>query len=115
MMEILKRVSCFTDAESPSTKRSDFFPLIKGISVNLGGDPPTFVSARLPFGTLESVVSRIQQLQDCTVSKTTKVCAQLFEWLDVAEAIRAFISHRLGNNEELCVKLERVEADLAVA
>ena len=61
-MEILKRVPCFTNAESPSTKRSDFFPLIKGISVNLGGDPPTFVSARLPFGNPESVESRIQQL-----------------------------------------------------
>ena len=42
-------------------------------------------------------------------------CTQLFEWLDVAEAIRAFISHRLGGNEELYVKLERVEADLVVA
>ena len=29
MMEILKRVSCFTDAEPPSTKMSDFFPLTK--------------------------------------------------------------------------------------
>ena len=33
----------------------------------------------------------------------------------MAEAIQAFISHRLGSNEELCVKLERVETDLAVA
>ncbi|RVW51927.1 hypothetical protein CK203_067948 [Vitis vinifera] len=27
MMDMLKRVSCFTDAEPPSTKMSDFFPL----------------------------------------------------------------------------------------
>lgn len=37
----------------------------------------------------------------------------LFERLKVAEAMRAFISHRLGDSEELCAKLERVEADLA--
>ena len=29
MMDMLKRVSCFTDAEPPSTKMSDFFPLTK--------------------------------------------------------------------------------------
>lgn len=62
MMEMLKRVPCFTNAELPSTKMSDLFSFTKRISVNLGGDPPTFVSAQLPFGTLESVVSRIQQL-----------------------------------------------------
>ncbi|RVW44261.1 hypothetical protein CK203_099618 [Vitis vinifera] len=32
MMEMLKRVSCFTDVEAPSTKMSDFFPLTKRIS-----------------------------------------------------------------------------------
>lgn len=53
-MEMLKRVLCFTDAEVPSTKMSDFFPLTKRIFVNIGGDPPTFVSAQLPFGTPES-------------------------------------------------------------
>ena len=52
MMEMLKGVLCFTDAEAPSTKMSDFFPLTKRISVNMGGGPPTFVSAWLPFGTL---------------------------------------------------------------
>lgn len=50
MMEMLKHISCFTDAEPPFTKMSDFFPLTKRISVDLGGDPPFFVSARLPFG-----------------------------------------------------------------
>lgn len=62
MMETLKRMSCFTDVELPSTKMLDFFPLTKRISVNLGGDPPIFVSTRLPFGTPESTISRIQQL-----------------------------------------------------
>lgn len=59
-MTMLKRMSCFTDAEPPSTKMSHFFPLTKRISVNLGGDPSTFVSAQLPFGAPESAVSRIQ-------------------------------------------------------
>lgn len=59
MMEMLKGVSCFTDTEAPSTRMSDFFSLTKRVSVNIGGDPPTFVKARLPFGTPESVVSCI--------------------------------------------------------
>ena len=41
--------------------------------MNLGGDPLTFVSARLHFGMLESVVSRIQQLQGCTVPEIVEV------------------------------------------
>lgn len=41
--------------------------------------------------------------------------AQLFKQLEVAEAMHAFIFHRLDGNEELHVKLERVEADLAAA
>lgn len=61
-MEMLKGVSCFTDAKAPSTKMSNFFLLTKRISVNMGRDPPTFVKARLPFGTLEFAVSYIQHL-----------------------------------------------------
>ena len=72
-MEMLKGVSCFTNIEAPSTKMSDFFPLTKQVSVNMGGDPPTFVSARLPFGTPESVVSCIQHLQEWMVLETTEV------------------------------------------
>ena len=72
-MEMLRRVPCFIDAEPPSTKMSDFFSLTKWISVNMGGDPPIFVTSWFPFGTPESVVSRIQQLQDCTVQKTMKM------------------------------------------
>ena len=62
MIEMLRRVSCFIDAEPPSTKMLDFFSLTKWISVNLGGDPPTFFLAQLPFGMSKSVISRIQQL-----------------------------------------------------
>ena len=72
-MEMLKGVPCFTNAEALSTRMSDFFSLTKRVSVNIGGDPPTFVNARLPFGTLESVVSCIQHLQEWTIPETTEV------------------------------------------
>lgn len=64
---MMKGVSCFTDVEALSTKMSDFFPLTKRVSVNMGSDPSTFVKARLPFGTSESTVSRIQHLQELTI------------------------------------------------
>ena len=70
---MLKGVPCFMDVEAPSTKMSDFFPLTKRVSVNMRGDPPTFVSARLPFGTPESVMSCIQHLQEWTVPETAEV------------------------------------------
>ncbi|KAL6351384.1 hypothetical protein AAG906_035176 [Vitis piasezkii] len=108
LMEMLKGVSCFTDAEVPSTKMFDFFPLTKRVSVNMGGDPPNFVSARLPFCTPESVVEVGIRYMMCT-------CAQLFKWLEVAKAMRAFISHHPSGIEEMRSKLERVEADLATA
>ena len=73
MMEMLKGVSCFTDTEAPSTKMSDFFPLTKRVSINIGGDPPTFVKAWLPFGTPKSVVSCIQHLQEWTIPNTAEV------------------------------------------
>lgn len=73
MMEILKRVPCFSGAEPPSTKMPDLFPLTKRISVNLGGEPPVFVSARLPFSTPESGVSCIQLLQNCIVQEIAEV------------------------------------------
>lgn len=63
MMEMLKRVPCFTDVEAPYTKMLDFFTLTKQISVNMGDHPPSF-SARLLFGTPESVVFCIQHLQE---------------------------------------------------
>ena len=42
-------------------------------------------------------------------------CEQLFKRLEVAEAIRAFISHHSGGVEELRSRLEKVEAELATA
>ena len=44
-----------------------------------------------------------------------RTCEQLFKWLEVAEAMRAFISHHPGGIEEMRSLLERVEADLATA
>ena len=41
--------------------------------------------------------------------------AQLFKQLEVAEAMRAFISHHPGGIEEMRSKLERIEVDLAIA
>lgn len=38
MVEMLKRVPCITNSESPFTKMSDFFSFTKRISVNLGGN-----------------------------------------------------------------------------
>ena len=72
-MEILKGVSCFTNAEAPSMRMSNFFPLTKWVSVNMGGDPPTFVKARLSFGTPESAVSCIQHLQEWKIPETAEV------------------------------------------
>ena len=40
---------------------------------------------------------------------------QLFKRLEVAEAMRAFISHHPGGIEELRSRLEKVEAKLVVA
>lgn len=40
-------------------------------------------------------------------------CALLFERLEVTEAMRTFIFHRMSDSEELRAKLERVESDLA--
>ena len=72
-MEMLKGVLCFTDTEAFSMRMSDFFPLTKQVSVNMGGDPPTVVKTRLPFDTLESVVSCIQHLQEWTIPETAEV------------------------------------------
>lgn len=40
MMQMLRRVPCFTNTELLSTKMSDFFPFTKWVSVSLVGDPP---------------------------------------------------------------------------
>lgn len=64
MMEMLKHVPCFTDAEAPYTKMLDFFPFTKWISVNMGDNLLSFISARLSFDTPESTVFYIQHLQE---------------------------------------------------
>lgn len=73
MMEMLRRVPCFTNTELLSTKMSAFFPFTKWVSVSLVGDSPTSVTARFSLGTPKFVVSHIQLLQDCTAQETTKV------------------------------------------
>ena len=40
-------------------------------------------------------------------------CEQLFKRLEVAEAMRAFISHHPGGVEEMRSRLEKAEAELA--
>ncbi|RVW99507.1 hypothetical protein CK203_021370 [Vitis vinifera] len=97
LMEMLKGVPCFTDAE-----------------------------ARLLFGTSESVVPYSQPLQERTILETAEVVIanirhmmrtreQLFKRLQVAEAMRAFISQHPGGVEELRAQLKKVEAKLATA
>ncbi|RVW64612.1 hypothetical protein CK203_048494 [Vitis vinifera] len=102
MMEMLKCVSCFTDVEPPSTKMSDFFPFTKRVSVNLSGDTLVFVLAQLHFRIMHtslvgsnpvSVVSSSWWLVFTSWSVSAHL---LFERLEVAEAMRAFISHRMG-------------------
>eukprot|EP00261_Vitis_vinifera_P037768 XP_019079011.1 PREDICTED: uncharacterized protein LOC109123520 [Vitis vinifera] len=126
MIEMLRRVPCFTDVELHSTKMLDFFPFTNRVLVSLGGDLLISITTQLPLGTPNSTVSRIQLLQDCMTQETAKVVvvrvrnlmrqrALLFELLEVVEALRAFITHRVGGGEELCIKLEQVESDLAAA
>ncbi|RVW53136.1 hypothetical protein CK203_080644 [Vitis vinifera] len=86
MMEMLKHVPCFTDSESPSTKNLKDWTMPE---------------------TIEVLVANI--------SKMMRQRTQLFKRLEVAEAMQAFISHRLGGREELCAKLERVKVDLVAA
>ena len=40
MVELLKRVPCYTEVEPPSTKMSDFFPLTKWVHVEIDDNPP---------------------------------------------------------------------------
>ncbi|RVW64410.1 hypothetical protein CK203_062542 [Vitis vinifera] len=113
MVKMLKRIPCFTKAEPLSTKMSNFFPLTKRISVNLGGNPPISVSTRFPFGTPKFVISPIQPMQDYTDQETTEVVS--FASSLVVEAMRVFITQKMGGSEELRTKLERAESDLAAA
>ncbi|RVW72062.1 hypothetical protein CK203_054799 [Vitis vinifera] len=59
-----------------------------------------------------SLVSCIQHLQEWTILETAEV---LFKRLEVAEVVRAFISHHPSGIEKLRSRLEKVKAELAVA
>ncbi|RVW19489.1 hypothetical protein CK203_116505 [Vitis vinifera] len=129
MMEMLKGVSCFTDAEAPSTKMSDFFLLTKWVFVNMGGmDDSRDCRSGNPFCAAFSFFFSnafsiawyyLRLLLHCLgcgrhmLYDATR--EQLFKWLEVAEAMRAFISYHPGGIEEMRSRLERVEADLATA
>ncbi|KAJ9685495.1 hypothetical protein PVL29_017512 [Vitis rotundifolia] len=102
---MFERTPCFMDPEPPPAKLADFFPPTVHISENIGGDPPEFLKARLPFGTPESAIA-------CVVTGVRSLMYQrdiLLERLKVAEGMRAFVSHRMGLIEELRVKLGQVE------
>lgn len=73
MVELLKQVPYFTEVEPPVTSMEDFFLATKRITMDLDEDPLISFVARLPFNTLESVVSNIRTMQDYTIVETTKV------------------------------------------
>lgn len=73
IMELLKQVLCFTEAEPSSTDISDFFPLTQRFFVDIDDNPPIIVAARLPQSTLESVISCIQLMHDYITFETVEV------------------------------------------
>lgn len=95
LMEMLKGVSCFTDAKAPSTRMSDFFLLTTRVSVNMGGDTPAFVKERLPFGTPESAVSCIQHLQEWMIPEAAEVVVTLLLFFFSFSFVVATSSHNI--------------------
>lgn len=77
IMELLKQVPCFTETKPPSTKMSDFVPLTKRVLVDINNNFPISIAARLPYRTLESVVSRIQPMQDYTTHEMVEVVSSV--------------------------------------
>lgn len=73
MDELLKQVPYFIKNEAPVNNIGDLFPTTRWVSVDLGDDPNISFVAQLPFGTLESVASRIPPMQDYTVVETAEV------------------------------------------
>ena len=73
MAALLKQVSCFTEVEPLLIDMVNFFPLTKRVSADLGSNPPINVAARLSYGTPESIVSRIQPMQDYLAHETKEV------------------------------------------
>lgn len=70
---MLKQVPYFTMLEPPSTSMDDFFPLTLRFCVNMLGDPPVAVAPRLPHDTPESILLRIQPMQEYTAIKMPEV------------------------------------------
>ncbi|KAL6322013.1 hypothetical protein AAG906_003155 [Vitis piasezkii] len=89
----------------------DFFLLTKCVSVNMGGNTPAFVKERLPLAC------RVRRVLYTTPKEWTihEAAVVLFKRLEVAEAMRAFISQHLGDIDELHARLEKVETELAAA
>ncbi|RVX10453.1 hypothetical protein CK203_016853 [Vitis vinifera] len=90
MAALLKQVSCFTETEPLLINMVNFFPLTKQVLADLGGNPLVNVAAQLSYGTPESIVSRIQPMQDYSAHETKKC-------------------------EELCSKLAKTNGDLPTA
>lgn len=72
MAALLKQVSCFTETEPLLINMVNFFPLTKQVLADLGGNPLVNVAAQLSYGTPESIVSRIQPMQDYSAHETKK-------------------------------------------
>ncbi|KAL6324377.1 hypothetical protein AAG906_012981 [Vitis piasezkii] len=95
---------------------SNFFPLTKRIFVNMGGDPPSFVSLAPSAPRVPCFVSRSVGMDGV---KTLEVphpqhdaqCVA-FQATRSGEVMRAFISHHPVGIEEMRSKLEQVEVDL---
>ncbi|KAL6342295.1 hypothetical protein AAG906_007509 [Vitis piasezkii] len=111
MMEMLKGVSCFTDAEAPSTKMFDFFPLTKRVSINMGAstgmdDLKDRVAFLLFFlAMLTPSPGIIFERVEADLATAQKAVADEAEILKLAEgekrAIRAEADQLKGENEVL--------------
>ncbi|RVW24097.1 hypothetical protein CK203_091336 [Vitis vinifera] len=98
MIEMLRRVLCFIDAKPPSTKMSNFFPLLSGFR------------------------SIWVQLQDYTVLETTEVVVArvrnmvrqrdlLFEWLEVATEGAEALKLDDGKKEAIYTKADKLRKE----
>ncbi|XP_034686784.1 uncharacterized protein LOC117915339 isoform X2 [Vitis riparia] len=73
IVELLKQVPYFTKLEPPSTDMNDFFPLTNRFFMKMAGDLSIIVAPRLPRGTPEFVISRIQPMMEYTAVETIEV------------------------------------------
>ncbi|KAJ9678103.1 hypothetical protein PVL29_022866 [Vitis rotundifolia] len=79
--------------------------------------PPTLMPPSDVVGSSSVLVAKSPTREDVVVDvcNLMRQRALLFERLEVAKAMRAFITQRAGGSEELRAKLKRVENDLAIA